>query len=67
MAKRSTAWIDPATGLAYDARTMTPLPVAGEDLGELPGRSTELGEIADDAAEGFAALLGIDPEGQDRP
>lgn len=59
---RSTAWTDPATGVMYDSVTMERLSVAGADLGELPGRSTELGDIALGEADAFAALLGIKPE-----
>lgn len=60
---RSTAWTDPDTGVMYDSVTMERLSVAGTDLGELPGRSTELGDIAPGEADAFAALLGIESEG----
>lgn len=55
-------WTDPDTGVVYNAATMTPLPTAGRDLGELPGRSKELDELTSEEPDGFAALLGIEPE-----
>ena len=55
-------WTDPATGVVYDAATMEPLPVAGDDLGELPGHSTELTDIDQTEIDDFVSRLGIDPE-----
>ena len=61
--RNSDVWTDPATGVVYDAATMEPLPTVGDDLGELSGSTQRPQDLPTaDEIDGFAALLGLDPE-----
>lgn len=55
-------WTDPATGRLYSRRTMEPVTVAGESLGERPSAPIDAPPLTDDDVAAFTAQLSRNPE-----